>query len=161
MNERDTLKINTAGHLEIGGADCVRLAEEFGTPLYVYDETHIRNMMRVYKNTLENEYSGKGLVLYASKAFCCLAIYKIAMQEGIGIDVVSGGELYTAIKAGFPVEKIYMHGNNKLSSLPVSVAGLFPPSDSLWRITGVRIRRLSCKARRAPRKNTRGVLELS
>lgn len=116
MNERDTLKINTAGHLEIGGADCVRLAEEFGTPLYVYDETHIRNMMRVYKNTLENEYSGKGLVLYASKAFCCLAIYKIAMQEGIGIDVVSGGELYTAIKAGFPVEKIYMHGNNKLSS---------------------------------------------
>jgi len=116
MNERDTLKINTAGHLEIGGADCVRLAEEFGTPLYVYDETHIRNMMRVYKNTLENEYSGKGLVLYASKAFCCLAIYKIAMQEGIGIDVVSGGELYTALKAGFPVEKIYMHGNNKLSS---------------------------------------------
>ncbi len=116
MNERDTLKINTAGHLEIGGADCVRLAEEFGTPLYVYDETHIRNMMRVYKNTLENEYSGKGLVLYASKAFCCLAIYKIAMQEGIGIDVVSGGEVYTAIKAGFPVEKIYMHGNNKLSS---------------------------------------------
>ena len=93
MNERDTLKINTAGHLEIGGADCVRLAEEFGTPLYVYDETHIRNMMRVYKNTLENEYSGKGLVLYASKAFCCSAIYKIAMQEGIGIDVVSGGEL--------------------------------------------------------------------
>lgn len=116
MNERDTLKINTAGHLEIGGADCVRLAEEFGTPLYVYDETHIRNMMRVYKNTLENEYSGKGLVLYASKAFCCSAIYKIAMQEGIGIDVVSGGELYTALKAGFPVEKIYMHGNNKLSS---------------------------------------------
>ncbi len=114
MNSRDTLKINSAGHLEIGGADCTDLAKEFGTPLYVYDETHIRNMMRVYQDTIKEAYDGRGLVLYASKAFSCEAVYAIAKQEGIGIDVVSGGELFTAMQAGFPAEKICMHGNNKL-----------------------------------------------
>jgi len=114
MNTRDTLKINEMGHLEIGGADCVELAKQFGTPLYVFDEAHIRNMMRIYKDTLERCYNGYGQVLYASKAFSCMAIYRIADQENIGIDVVSGGELYTALQAGFPTEKIYMHGNNKL-----------------------------------------------
>ncbi|MCD7729666.1 MAG: diaminopimelate decarboxylase [Clostridia bacterium] len=114
MNERDTLKINGRGHLEIGGCDCVELAKEFGTPLYVFDEKYIRDMMRVYKNTIDTEYGGKGLVLYASKAFSCKAMYRIAAQEGIGVDVVSDGELYTAIAAGFLAEKIYMHGNNKL-----------------------------------------------
>ena len=115
MNARDTLKINEKGHLEIGGADSVELARKFGTPLYVFDEAYIRKMMRVYKDTLEREYNGNGLVLYASKAFSCQAIYRIADQENIGVDVVSGGELYTALKAGFPAEKIYMHGNNKLA----------------------------------------------
>lgn len=114
MNERETLKINGKGHLEIGGADTVELAKQFSTPLYVMDEKHIRDMMRVFKNTLEREYNGNGLVLYASKAFSCGAIYSIAKQEGIGVDVVSGGELYTAMQAGFPAEKVYMHGNNKL-----------------------------------------------
>ena len=115
MNVRDTLKINEKGHLEIGGADSVFLAENFGTPLYVFDEAYIRKMMRVYKDTLAKEYDGNGLILYASKAFSCQAIYRIADQENIGVDVVSGGELYTALKAGFPAEKIYMHGNNKLA----------------------------------------------
>ena len=114
MNERTTLKVNNDGHLEIGGADCVDLAHKFGTPLYVFDEDYIRKMMRVYRDTLASEYDGYGQVLYASKAFSCKAIYKIANQESIGIDVVSGGELYTALQAGFPPEKIYMHGNNKL-----------------------------------------------
>ncbi|MDE7330193.1 MAG: diaminopimelate decarboxylase [Clostridia bacterium] len=114
MNERKTLKINSEGHLEIGGADTVALARKFGTPLYVFDEAHIREMMRVYKNTIASEYGGNGLVLYASKAFSCKAVYLIAKQEGIGVDVVSGGELYTAKEAGFPLEKVYMHGNNKL-----------------------------------------------
>lgn len=113
MNERKTLKIN-AGHLEIGGMDTVKLAEQFSTPLYVFDEVYIRQMMRVYRRTIEKEYGGNGLVLYASKAFSCMAMYKIADSEGLGVDVVSGGELYTALKAGFPAEKIYMHGNNKL-----------------------------------------------
>lgn len=114
MNERETLKINGLGHLEIGGADAVDLAKKFGTPLYVFDETHIRNMMRVYRNTINEEYDGNGLVLYASKAFSCKAVYAIANEENIGVDVVSGGEFYTALKAGFPAGKIYMHGNNKL-----------------------------------------------
>ena len=114
MNGRDTLKINKQGHLEIGGMDAVAIAEKFGTPLYVFDEAHIRNMMRAYKTAIEKEYNGNGLVLYASKAFSCEAVYAIARQEGIGVDVVSGGELYTAVKAGFPADKIYMHGNNKL-----------------------------------------------
>ena len=114
MNTRDTLKVNEKGHLEIGGADCVELAKEFGTPLYVYDEAYIRTMMRVYKRAIERCYGGNGQVLYASKAFSCKAIYRIADQENIGIDVVSGGELFTALQAGFPAERIYMHGNNKL-----------------------------------------------
>ncbi len=115
MNERATLKVNENGHLEIGGADCVELAEKFGTPLYVFDEAYIRRMMRVYRDTLSLEYGANGLVLYASKAFSCQAVYRIADEENIGIDVVSGGELYTAMQAGFPAEKIYMHGNNKLA----------------------------------------------
>ncbi len=114
MNERETLKINAADHLEIGGVDCVELVKKFGTPLYVFDEAHIRNMMRVYRDTLSELYGENGLVLYASKAFSCKAIYRIADEENIGIDVVSGGELYTALQAGFPAERIYMHGNNKL-----------------------------------------------
>lgn len=116
MNQRDTLKINAKGHLEIGGADAVDLAREFGTPLYVMDEAYIRAMCSAYRTAIEQDYGGNGLVLYASKAFSCLAIYKIVNQEGIGVDVVSGGELYTALRAGFPAEKIYLHGNNKLPS---------------------------------------------
>lgn len=116
MNERDTLKINKNGHLEIGGMDAVDIANKFGTPIYVFDEAYIRKMMRTYKNAIEKHYGGNGLVLYASKAFSCMAVYAIAKQEGIGVDVVSGGELYTAIKAGFDSQKIYMHGNNKLVS---------------------------------------------
>lgn len=109
-------KINERGHLEIGGADAIELAEKFGTPLYVYDEEYIRAMMRVYRETLEQEYEGNGLILYASKAFSCVGIYAIADSEGLGADVVSGGELYTALKANFPPDKIMMHGNNKSES---------------------------------------------
>ena len=113
MNSRKTLKANAAGHLEIGGCDALALAKEFGTPLYVYDEAYIRSMMRVFKETLNKDYAGHGNVLYASKAFSCLAMYRIANQEGIGCDAVSGGELYTALKAGFDATDIYVHGNNK------------------------------------------------
>ena len=114
MNERETLKINESGHLEIGGADCVELVKQFGTPLYLFDEAYIRKMMRVFERTLRTKYAGNGRVLYASKAFSCKAIYRIADEENLGVDVVSGGELFTALQAGFPAEKIYMHGNNKL-----------------------------------------------
>ena len=87
MNTRDTLKINEKGHLEIGGADCVELAKEFGTPVYLFDEAYIRKMMRVYRDTLNSKYDGNGMVLYASKAFSCKAIYRIADEEKIGVDV--------------------------------------------------------------------------
>ncbi len=116
MNTRETLKINSAGHLSIGGADTTELAAHFGTPLYVMDEQYIRDMCAAYSKAIRTDYGGNGLVLYASKAFSCMAIYRIAEQEGIGVDVVSGGELYTALKAGFPAEKICLHGNNKLAT---------------------------------------------
>ncbi|WHH59439.1 diaminopimelate decarboxylase [Petroclostridium sp. X23] len=109
----ECLKVNKANHLEIGGCDCVELAKEYGTPLYVMDEGLIRNYCRIYKNSMDKYYGGNGLVLYASKAFCTLYMCKILQEEGLGVDVVSGGELYTALKAEFPVEKIYFHGNNK------------------------------------------------
>ncbi len=114
MNERKTLKADENGRLMIGGAYASDLAAEFGTPLYVFDEDYIRLMMRVYKNTIDTLYGGNGNVLYASKAFSCEAVYRIAEQEGIGCDAVSGGELYTALKAGFNAKNIYVHGNNKL-----------------------------------------------
>lgn len=128
-------KINEKGRLEIAGADTVELAEKFGTPLYVYDENYIRSMMRVYRETLKSEYDGNGLVFYASKAFSCMGMYAIANSEGLGADVVSGGELFTALQAGFPAEKIMMHGNNKLQSelaLAVENNVGYIVVDSLW-----------------------------
>lgn len=107
------LKVNDVNHLEIGGVDVVELVNKYGTPLYVMDEELIRENCRIYKDAMNNYYSGNGLVLYANKAFCSLATCKIMEEEGLGIDVVSGGELYTAIKAGFPMNKVYFHGNNK------------------------------------------------
>ena len=113
MLENTKLDINEKDHLIIGGCDCVDLAKEFKTPLYVMDETIIRENMHLYKNAMDQYYDGKGMVLYASKALCNMALCRIAEQEGLGLDVVSGGELYTAKKAGFPMEKVYFHGNNK------------------------------------------------
>ncbi|MCX7708809.1 MAG: diaminopimelate decarboxylase, partial [Clostridia bacterium] len=110
----EALKINQKNHLEIGGYDCVDLAKKFSTPLYVMDEGLIRKNCRTYKNAMDKYYGGNGLVLFACKAFCNMAMCKIAEQEGLGLDVVSGGELYTAIKAGFPMDKVYFHGNNKM-----------------------------------------------
>ena len=107
------LSVNEKNHLVIGGCDTVDLAKEYGTPLYVMDEEHIRTAMRAYKNSLNSFYGGNGLILYASKALSTMYMYKIASEEGLGADVVSGGELYTALKSGFDSEKIYFHGNNK------------------------------------------------
>ncbi|MBQ2669737.1 MAG: diaminopimelate decarboxylase, partial [Clostridia bacterium] len=109
----DNLSVNEQNHLVIGKNDAVELAKEFGTPLYVIDEDLLRENRRVYKNAMDKYYGGNGLVLYANKALCTLFTCRVAMEEGLGIDVVSGGELYTAIKAGFPMDKVYFHGNNK------------------------------------------------
>lgn len=107
------VKINKKNHLEIGGCDCLELANTYGTPLYVMDESLIRENCQTYKNAIDKYYDGNGLAVYASKALCTTAICKIIEQEGLGLDVVSGGELYTAITAGFPMDKVYFHGNNK------------------------------------------------
>ena len=107
------LSVNEKGHLTIGGIDTIELAEKYGTPAYIMDENVIRENMREYKNAAE-QYFGKGaLPLFASKALCFVEIYKIAAEEGLGIDCVSGGELFTAKTAKFPAERIYFHGNNK------------------------------------------------
>jgi len=109
----ECLNVNEKNHLTIGQADTVELAAKYGTPLYVMDEGEIRKNCRIYKNAVDTYYDGKGLILYASKAFSCKEIYRIVAQEGLGVDVVSGGEMYTAYKAGFPMHKVYFHGNNK------------------------------------------------
>lgn len=109
----EDLSVNEKNHLVIGENDTVELAKEFGTPLYVLDEDLIRKNCRIYKNAMDRYYDGNGLVLYANKAFCSLYTCKLVAEEGLGADVVSGGELYTAIKAGFPMDRIYFHGNNK------------------------------------------------
>ena len=109
----ENLSVNEKNHLTIGGVDTVELAKEYKTPLYVIDEDLVRKNCRTYKNAMDKYYGGRGLVLYANKALCTLFTCRIAKEEGLGMDVVSGGELYTAIKADFPMEKICFHGNNK------------------------------------------------
>ena len=115
MNYRDTMNVNGKGHLQIGGVDAVDLVAKYGTPLYVMDESYIRQVCRAFRETVERTY-GEGGVAYASKAFSCKAIYEIAKQENMYIDVVSGGEIYTADSVGFDMKKAYFHGNNKLVS---------------------------------------------
>ncbi|MBP1546874.1 MAG: diaminopimelate decarboxylase [Oscillospiraceae bacterium] len=107
------LAVNESGHLTVGGVDTVSLAKQYGTPLYVMDEGLIREHCRSFKASMDRYYGGEGLVCYASKAFCCKAMCKIMLDEGMGLDVVSEGELYTALSVGFPAERICFHGNNK------------------------------------------------
>ncbi len=113
MYTADELQTNQNGELLIGGVVATELAKTYGTPLYVMDEDKIRAACRTYRDAIAKYYDGNGLVLYASKAFCCKQMCRIAKEEGLGIDVVSGGELYTAISSGFPLERVYFHGNNK------------------------------------------------
>ena len=107
-----TSRQNERGHLEIGGVDVLSLAERYGTPLYVYDVALIRERARKFQKAFK-EAGLKAQVAYASKAFSSVAMIQLAEQEGLSLDVVSGGELFTAIKAGFPAERIHFHGNNK------------------------------------------------
>lgn len=109
----ESLNINEQGHLTIGGISAVSLAEKYGTPLFIFDEDGIRRNCRAYVRSIEDNYDGNGLVIFASKAFSCLEMCRICNEEKMGLDVVSGGELYTAKRAGFPMERIFFHGNNK------------------------------------------------
>ncbi|HEY9708778.1 MAG TPA: hypothetical protein V6D48_11295, partial [Oculatellaceae cyanobacterium] len=108
-----TAQVNSRDCLEIGGCDVTTLVEQFGSPLYIVDELTLRTACRQYRDAFARYYKGESLVLYASKAWNCLAICAIAASEGLGIDVVSGGELYTALSAGVSADKLYFHGNNK------------------------------------------------
>lgn len=110
------LSVNGKGHLTLAGIDTVVLAEKYGTPLYLIDENRVRENMRLYKNAMQREFGEGSRPLYASKALSLKQIYRIANEEGIGIDVVSSGELYTALSVGFPASDIFFHGNNKTDS---------------------------------------------
>ncbi|RNC97799.1 diaminopimelate decarboxylase [Lysinibacillus halotolerans] len=112
MHLYGTQQINENGHLTIGGVDSVELAKKYGTPLFVYDLQLIRERARGFIETFK-KLGIKAEVAYASKAFSCIAIYQLAKEENLSLDVVSGGELFTAIQAGFPTERIHFHGNNK------------------------------------------------
>lgn len=107
-----TQSVDEHGHLTIGGTSAMTLAKNYGTPLFVYDTALIKERARAFIHTFERE-KVEAQVAYASKAFSSIAMYQLAAEEGLSLDVVSGGELYTAIHAGFPVERIHFHGNNK------------------------------------------------
>ena len=103
----DTASLEEGGGLSVGGCDLEALAAEFGTPLFVYDEEHLRARCREAVDVFG------GNVAYASKAFLCLAMARLVHEEGMAIDVATGGELYVCLHAGVPAERLVMHGNNK------------------------------------------------
>ncbi|MEH2466799.1 diaminopimelate decarboxylase [Nostoc sp.] len=108
-----TARVHNHDLLEIGGCDVTTLVEQFGSPLYILDEETLRSACQQYRDAFKQYYKGESQVLYASKAWNCLAVCAIAASVGLGIDVASGGELYTALQAGVSAEKIYLHNNNK------------------------------------------------
>ena len=112
----DNLAVNEKGHLTFAGYDTVELAEKYGTPLYLMDEDKIRQRVREYKKAMSDFMPQGSVPEFASKAFSCRQIYRIMAEEGIDIDIVSVGELYTAVTAGFPMERAFFHGNNKTDS---------------------------------------------
>lgn len=110
--DHHSFQTNEKGNLEIGGMDATELTKKYDTPLYVYDVSMVRRNCRAFVGTLK-EMGVNAQVTYASKAFSSIAMLQVIKEEGLGLDVVSRGELYTALQADFPTEKIHMHGNNK------------------------------------------------
>ena len=109
----NNLTINEQGHLCLGGQDTTKLAKQYGTPLYLMDEDRIRERCRTYMSAMKDAFGELSLPLYASKAASFKQIYRIMKEEGMGIDVVSSGEIHTAVSVGFPMERAYFHSNNK------------------------------------------------
>ena len=109
----DNISVSKEGHLLFAGQDTVELAKKYGTPVYLMDEDKIREKCRMYKKAFEENFGKSAVPLYASKANCFKRIYEIMAEEGMGIDVVSSGEIYTAVKAGYDLSKAYFHSNNK------------------------------------------------
>lgn len=108
----ETVQVNSLNHLTLANVDLVELAGQYGTPLYVYDEDLMRQKCRSYRDLLAEIYPDSEIA-YAGKAFLTMAMCRLLQQEGLSLDVVSGGELHLAHQAGFPLEKVYFHGNNK------------------------------------------------
>lgn len=113
MFVNENLSVNDNGNLTVSGFDAIELSKIYGTPLYLMDEGLIRKNCSMFRDSMEKYYGGNGLVCYASKAFSCKQMYRIAKSEGIGVDVVSMGELYTALSVDFDPKKICYHGSNK------------------------------------------------
>ena len=113
MLKQPNLTVNNAGHLCVGGIDAVALAEKYGTPLYLLDEDMVRARMGLYASAMAAHLPAGSRPYYASKALCCKELCRWAKEEGMGLDAVSSGELYTALAAGFPAEDICLHGNAK------------------------------------------------
>ncbi|MBQ8407331.1 MAG: diaminopimelate decarboxylase [Clostridia bacterium] len=109
----NNLSVNEKGHLTLAGIDTVEMAQKYGTPLYLMDENRIRERCRTYVEAMRSAFGENALPLYASKAASFKQMYRIVMDEGMGTDLVSSGELYTAASVGFPLEKAYFHSNNK------------------------------------------------
>ena len=107
-----TAAVDRAGHLMVGGCDTVELAREFGTPLYVFDEEDLRARCREFRREFEARHPDV-LIVYAAKAYLGRALAALVAEEGLGLDVVSGGELACARAVDFPLERVYFHGNNK------------------------------------------------
>jgi diaminopimelate decarboxylase len=105
-------RVNAAGHLEVAGCDLVELAEEHGTPAYIYAEDELRDRAREFRQAFERRDADAEIV-FASKSFPCTAAYRLFAAEGLSVDVASGGELHMALHAGFDPKRIVMHGNNK------------------------------------------------
>ncbi len=110
---RHGFEVDARGHLIIGGVDAVDLAARYGTPLHVLDEGRVRANCRAYREALQAHFPGPSRVLYASKALCTVAVCQLVHEEGLGLDVVSAGEIYTALQAGIPPGALYFHGSNK------------------------------------------------
>ena len=109
---REGFSLNNSGNLEFDRCELVKLAQKYGTPCYIFSENIIRKKCRQYVNA----FSGRNVtfeILYAGKAFLVKAMCNILKEEGLSLDVSSGGELYTALSAGFPPDRIFFHGNNK------------------------------------------------
>ena len=107
------LSVSPEGRLLFGGQDAAALLRQYGSPLYLMDEDRIRENCQTYYNAMKAAFGEAALPLYASKAASFKELYRIVSDEGLGVDVVSMGEIYTAFKTGFPMEKAYFHSNNK------------------------------------------------
>lgn len=107
------LSVNENGNLTFAGLDTVALAEKYSTPLYLLDENRVRDNCAVYLNSMKKYFGENALPIFASKSLCVAEMHRIIASSGLGLDIVSSGELFTAMRAGFPLDKVFFHGNNK------------------------------------------------